>query len=243
MYNNILDNIVLYVDEDNKDTVTLKGKVVLDKEAGTEIAKGMSTLGSNIGLGACVGAMAGGVSKMLASSSIPPLQKVGLLAAGGLMGAALHAGASAINAQSHKINSTSINNTENTSLKELSKDINKFLDSNYDISPLEVLLSSLYVLNMVSVWLLIIILAQLFFKYYVISEPELNVIDRIFPSYSNRIKSYIYKLIKVHKSMSNIYIIIALCLLLISLIGSVYFATELYNNISNYIDVYIQSKK
>lgn len=36
----------------------MKGKVVLNKDAGAEVARGLSNLGTNVGLGACVGALA-----------------------------------------------------------------------------------------------------------------------------------------------------------------------------------------
>lgn len=79
--------------------IVLKGKVVLDKDAGTEVARGLTNLGSNVGLGASIGTVAGGVSKAIASSNIPASKKACLVVLSGLAGAAIHTGASAVNAK------------------------------------------------------------------------------------------------------------------------------------------------
>jgi hypothetical protein len=122
----------------------------LDKEAGAEVAKGISTFGSNIGLGACVGAMAAGVSQAVAKSPIPPVQKAGLIIGAGLAGAVIHAGATAINAQTHaerSINKSSTFSDQNI----LPKDSHEFISSMNDHSPLEILLQSIYILNSISI--------------------------------------------------------------------------------------------
>jgi len=122
-----------------KNNIALKGKIVLDKDAGVEIAKGLSSLGANVGSGACVGALAGGVAKAIAKSSIPPFQKAGLVIASGIAGAALYTGASAINAQTHAVSSIN-KSTSYISQSVLPKDVNKFIGSADDLAPLEILL-------------------------------------------------------------------------------------------------------
>ena len=227
-------------DAKENNNVTLKGKVVLDEKAGAELAKSLHSVGSNIGLGACVGSLAAGVSKTLVKSSLPPVQKVGLVAASGMLGAIIHTGASAINAQTHMAN----NNVKAKELpKELPKNVNSLLESSDNTSPLEILLKCINILDAISIWLIIIIFIQFFFKFYITDKPKLLIIDYLLPSYSNKLKTYIYKLIRVYKNMSNVYIIIALVLLLISFLASTYFALELHNNIDSYVDVYIQLKK
>ena len=84
---------------------------------------------------------------------------------------------------------------------------------------------------------------QILFKVYVNDKPELKLIDLILPSYSEKIKKYIYKLIKLNKNMNIFYSILAIILLFICLLGSAYFSLELYNNISNYVDIYIEYRK
>jgi hypothetical protein len=117
------------------------------------VAKGISSLGSNVGLAASIGAVAGSVTKGIAKSSLPPVQKAGLAIAGGLAGAVLHVGASAINAQTHaaaQLKSTNNTNTSSdipqsitTTSDLIPKGINKLVNSNdlsTVISPLETLL-------------------------------------------------------------------------------------------------------
>src|SRR5215471_11452257 len=153
---NFINEIIFKVNpEDIKDVVenkdiTLKGKIVLDKEAGTEVARGLSTLGSNVGLGACVGGMAAGVAKAVAKSPLPPVQKAGLVIAAGLAGAVIHTGANAINAQTHAEHSIDKSPTS-TNQNILPKDSHEFLGSVNDYAPLEVLLQSIYILNSISI--------------------------------------------------------------------------------------------
>lgn len=247
-YNNLLNNIVLKINSDdikdvveNKDIV-LKGKVVLDKEAGTEVAKGISTLGSNVGLAACVGTMAAGVSKAVAKSPLPPIQKAGLIISAGIAGAVIHTGATAVNAQTHAntyINKSSVSTNQNIS----SKDHHEFISSVNDHTPLEILLQCICILNSICIWLIIVLLMQILFKLYISDKPKLIIIDYILPSYSEKIKIYIYKLIKLNKNMNVFYSIFAIILLFICIFWSSYFSWELYNNLSDYVDVYIEYRK
>jgi hypothetical protein len=143
----------------------------LDKDAGVEVARGMFTLGNNVGLGACVGALAGGVAKTIAKSTLPPVQKAGLIVGAGLIGAVLHTGASAINAQSSVNKTKSLNNLNQDVLP---KNVNEFIDTTNNISPLEVLLLCITILNSINIWLIVIFSMQVFFKVYVKDKPELN---------------------------------------------------------------------
>jgi len=244
---NLFNDVILKVNSDdikdvieNKD-ITLKGKIVLDKEAGAEVAKGLSTLGSNVGLGACVGGIAAGVSKAVAKSPLPPIQKAGLIIGAGIAGAVIHAGANAINAQTHAERSNKSPNSTNQNI--LPKDSHEFISSLNDHTPLEILLQSIYILNSISIWLIIILLIQILFKLYISDKPKLKVIDYILPSYSENIKIYIYKLIKLNKNMNIFYIIFGIILLFICIISSLYFSLELYNNLNNYVEVYIEYRK
>jgi hypothetical protein len=168
----IICNVISSDSTDIKSSdITLKGKIVLDKGAGTEIAKGITSLGSNVGLAGCVGALAGSVAKGVAKSSLPPFQKVGLIMGGGIAGAALHVGGSAINAQAQIARNANYGNTDKVAS---SKDINHFFDSGNDSSPLEILLQSIYILNSVSVLFIFIFSIQLLFKLYVKDIPDLK---------------------------------------------------------------------
>jgi len=139
----------------NKTDIVLKGKVVLDRKAAAEVAEGISSLVApltNVGFAATVGALAGSVTKGVAKTSLPPIQKAGVILkimAGGLVGAVLHVGGSAINAQTHaaaRLKQPS-NNTENLSNINTTSDllknpeIKKFMGSGLEFNtPLEILL-------------------------------------------------------------------------------------------------------
>ena len=234
-YYNLFNDNILKV---NSEDITIKGKIVLDKEAGAEVAKGISTLGSNIGLGTCVGTMAGGVAKTIAKSPLPPVQKAGLVIGAGVIGAIIHAGATAINTQlraEHYVNQSSVSTNQNI----LPKGVNKFIGSIDDNTPLEILLQCICALNSICIWLIVVLFMQVLFKIYISDKPKLKLIDYILPYYSENIKIYIYKLIKLNKNMNIFYSVFAVILLLICLLGSIYFSWELYKNISSYVDVYI----
>jgi hypothetical protein len=186
--------------------------------------------------------MAGGVAKAVAKSPLPPVQKAGLVVAAGIIGAAVHTGASAINAQTHSehsINKSSVSTNQNV----LPKDVNEFISSINDHTPLEILLQSICILNSICIWLIIILSMQIFFKVYVSDKPELKIVDYLLPSYNENIKIYIYKLIKLNKNMNIFYSIFAIILLFISILSSTYFSLELYDNLSSYVDVYIEHRK
>ena len=245
--NNLLNDIICHVNPDDKNInennkVTLQGKVVIDKYAGAEVAKVLSNVGSNVGLGACVGALAGGVAKTVSKSSIPPFQKAGLVVASGITGAVLHTGASAINAQTHA--ASSINKySEDIGKNASSKDLNNFLDFGNDIAPIEIILQCINILSWVSIWLIIIISIQYFFKVYIADKPRLKILNSLSPYYGDKIKKYIYMLVVLNKKVSIVYTILAFILLFISISGSTYFSWELYNNLNSYIDVYIEYRK
>jgi hypothetical protein len=107
-------------------------------------------------------------------------------------------------------------------------------------TPLEILLQSICILNSISIWLIIMLLIQILSKLYISDKPKLKVIDYILPSYSENIKIYIYKLIKLNKNMNIFYTIFGIILLFICIISSLYFSLELYNNLYNYVAVYIE---
>src|SRR2546421_6439919 len=89
---NMID-IVSYVTDNDKDVntdVDINATVSIGKDAASELAKGMNTIGSNIGLGASVAGLGGAVAKGIANGSLPPLQKAGVIIAGGVIGGIIH---------------------------------------------------------------------------------------------------------------------------------------------------------
>lgn len=240
--------------------IVLKGKVVLDRNAGAEIAEGISSLGINVGFAATVGALAGSVSKGVANSSLPPMQKAGVIMAGGLVGAILHVGGSSINAQTHVatrvrqpfINTKNLSDINTTSDILKNPEIKKFmggeatgLDMN---TPLEVLLWCISSLSAVSLMLIVIIIVQITFRYFITDQSKLNFIDnlmvlvRVAPSTRDKIKSYVIKLVNLNKSVNLIYLVLAIIFLLVATLGINYFSLELLSNINDYVNVFCHIK-
>ena len=87
---------VMFV-KDEASSATVGASVEISKEAASEIKVGLSTVGSNAGLAGTIGAITAGVAKVVSKSSMPPLQKVGVVIGSSMVGAGIHIGASAIN--------------------------------------------------------------------------------------------------------------------------------------------------
>ena len=71
--------------------------VSVDMEAGKAIGQGLSTIGSQIGLGATLIGIGWAVGKTIAKSSVPHLQKAGSILGASLMGGIGHSRLSALN--------------------------------------------------------------------------------------------------------------------------------------------------
>jgi hypothetical protein len=175
-----LESITLYVNGDDlknlerKTDITLQGKVVLDKDAGVEVARGIAGLGSNIGLAGCVGTLAAGTASVIAKSSLPPVQKVGLVLFSGVAGAVIQTGANAINAQRFTAGSTDKISSTNNNIS-LPKDINKFIDYPIgDSSPLETLLQCIFILDFIALWSVLFLSMQFMFRFIFKDKPELK---------------------------------------------------------------------
>ena len=239
-------------DLNNKTDIVLKGKVVLDKQAAAEVAEGISSLGSNVGFAATVGALAGSISKGVVKTSLPPIQKAGIIMGGGLAGAVLHVGGSAINAQTHAAarlkqhsnNPENLSNINTTNDLLKNAEIKKFMGSSIDSSsPLEILLWCINTLSKISLILIVIIIIQIIFRYFLIDQSKLKFLDNLFPSTSNKIKSFVNKLINLNKSVNLIYLILAIIILLICTLGIFYFSLELSNNINDYVNVFCSKRR
>lgn len=77
LYNIPTLNIVSYLDDKDKNLnidIDLNATVSIGKDAAAELAKGMHTVGSQVGLGATIASVATAVAKSIAKSSMPPLQ-------------------------------------------------------------------------------------------------------------------------------------------------------------------------
>lgn len=223
----LFDSIEIISYANNKDSVNLNAQanIEIGKQAATEIGKDLS----NIGIGATVAGVLAVVAKGLSKSSLPPVQKAGVIMAGSVIGGVIYVAASAIN-YNRNIPYSSQSSTKG------SRGVNHLLDVNNE-SPLEILLQCISILSQVSLFLIIILSIQLF---YLSDKPNLSLIDNIIPiSYRDEIKKLIYKIIKLNKNMSMVYIIIIVILLIIYMLGLSYISLELVNNTDKYVNVYL----
>lgn len=236
-------NIILYLDDNSKDSVNLHGHVNLDKDAAKVINKGLSTIGSQIGLGASIAGMSTAVAKGIAKSSMPPLQKASIIVASGLITGFGHSVISNINRNNimkDDLSYASSNASTNiSSSNNINSDINKFINNNNEsISPLENLIFDIEALNYICLSLVIILIIQITFKFFFPKNVTLNLSKLFGININNSLEYYLNKIIKLNKDMSNIYMWLILILLLIGLSLSGYASSELCNNIDSYVDVY-----
>ena len=146
-----------------------------------------------------------------------------------------------INIINYADNKDSVNLTAKANIdigKEAATEISKGISSlGNNTSPLEILIQCINIFSDISIFLVFILFLQLFYKYYVSDKPQLKWIEYIF-SYSEKLKALIYKVIKLNKSMSMVYILIILILLFVSMCSLSYISLELINNLEKYVYVY-----
>lgn len=207
----------------DKSNIQLEAKVDVGKEAAQELAKGISNVGSNLGLAATIGGMAAAVSKAIAKSALPPTQKAAIVMGSGFLGAAIHTGATAINSQTAlsahitRIKAEAAakakaeimaNNESNQALAAAKAALNSpntpkgsssFMPNLDIVSPLKSLLNVIYIINALSLLFFVIVLIQFSFRYMLKDKPDLDFLSKLFPVYAKNIKSYIHKLIYINK--------------------------------------------
>lgn len=198
-------------------------------------------LGRNVGIGGTIAGVSGAVAKGIAKSSMPPLQKAGVIIGADIPSGAIFVGTYAVN---RVVNGTNVS-SKFISVADLSSNLNKFLpDSHNGISDLMVLLLSINALICVCLSLMVILSMMILFKFYLSENKiKLNLSKFLGDKINKNLNFYLIKLIQLNKKTSAIYIIIILIIILISLAFSCYFVTELYNNIDKFIDLHINYKK
>lgn len=76
---NVISTIDMISYLDGKNDINLHSDVSIDKQGAKSISQGISTVGTQIGLGASITGVAMTVSKVVAKSGMPPLQKAGIV--------------------------------------------------------------------------------------------------------------------------------------------------------------------
>ncbi len=221
----------------DKDGVNLHGHVNVTKEAAQELSKGMSTIGSQLGLGGTMVGLGTAVGKVIAKSGMPPLQKAGIVVGGAVLSGYAHSSISSINR-----NNIKLENNESVTNENIGSNIIKFIDDS-SYSPLETLLSNLEGISITCLSLISILIIQIIFKLYLKHNVKLNFSNILGISNNSKLEYYVNKIISLNKKMSTIYIWLIIIFVMVGLCLSTYVSSELLNNIDNYIIVHNNIKK
>lgn len=178
----------------DSDGVNLHGQVNITKEAATEISKGISAVGSQLGSGAAIVGVAGAVGKTIIKSSKPPMQKAAVVVGAGLMGGFIHSGVSHIN----RVNALENITKNNKDISEVSTSVNNLVNDTIT-SPLEGLLFSIQGINAICFTFTLILVIQLFVRLHIKEGINISILS----ANSNK---YLNKLIVLNKRASVIYI-------------------------------------
>jgi len=119
--------------------------------------------------------------------------------------------------------------------------INSPLEINDDTIPLEVLLNSLYSLNLLELFLFVILLLLLVNKYFYKFNMEniYKLIRKIMPvKFMKWYEKSINKSIEYNTKFTNIMFIIIIILLIVLKLGNLYISSELSVNTDTYVQVY-----
>jgi len=246
----------------DKTEVSLSGTINIDKDAASEIVKGLAKIPSQYGSAVVGGAAMAAVGKLLkGSSTIPMVGKIGITLASGAGMLAVQTGlrhiessgaeAAAIAAAKASLAETTRMRTEALLRKSeadkiaLEKNIgsnvkNSFLGDTGDVdwSSLEYILGSLYILNTVIINIFIIITLHCIIRFICQDRPKLLFLDKIFSEKSVVYKGYIYKIIELNKKAGNLYVLLSFGLIFFFLVVSQYMTLSLLVDIDNYVEIY-----
>jgi len=240
----LIDIINCVNDKDNNINLHGHGHVTLDKDAGKAIGQGLSTIGSQIGLGATMVGVGTAVGKAIGKSGMPPLQKAGLIVGASIFGGIGHSTISSINRRSvleDYINKGNISSSDIT--KNISSDTtNKLVNDTIPSSPLEDLLSNLEMIDYVSLGIIYILIIQLIFKLYFKDKINLNLSKLLGDNTNNKIEFYLNKIIKLNKQMSIVWILFGFITLIFGLSISAYAIHDICVNIDSYINIHNELK-
>ena len=234
-------NIVNYLDDKNNNInpdIDFNTTISIGKDAAAELEKGMQTVGSQIGLGASIVGIGTAVGKGITKSAMPPLQKAGIIVGSSLITGLGHSIISNVNINKVLQDNISTRSTSTTSSNSTNDVLNKLIDNTTPSSPLENLLFDIEALNYICLSLVIILIIQIFFKFYLKDSINLNLSKFLGININNKLEYYLNIIIKLNKKMSFIYIWLTLVALIIGLSFSGYASSELYNNLDSYLAVY-----
>jgi len=171
--------------DDLNDSVYATLNVNVTPNALVEISNAGTTAAGQLGLGSAIGGGMVASAKMIASSSLPPLQKLAILSAGGVVAGAIHTGFTSLNRSlaMSQFQSKSANiltgikgstvQSNNTPFPDL------FINSPFEFSilnfnwlpidlsnPILVVLFSIFILNLISLMLLFLLTISLLGRFF-----------------------------------------------------------------------------
>lgn len=232
------------VDKNTSNSVNVGVNVDVPKDSAEALAR-------QIGIGGTIGGVALASSKAIAKSTVPPLQKVGLVVAGAAAGGAIFVGTNALNrvvntgSESNSGNSTSYTNPTTTTGSNLTNvEVKKFMDDFQDsFSDLMLLIISIDTLACVCLNLFFILFMMILFKFFFEDNIKLNFSRFIGEKFNNSLNYYLIKLIQLNKKTSTVYIFIIFIVLFIVLAFNIYFISQLFFNLDTFIDLHIKNRK
>ncbi len=236
-------DIISYVNDNNNinPDIDFNATVSIEKDAAAELSKGMQTIGSQIGLGTSIVGIGAAVGKGIAKSAMPPIQKAGIIVGSSLIAGLGHSIISNVNR--NKVLQDNISTKSITSSNSTNDVLNKLIDNTTPSSPLENLLFDIEALNYICMSLVIILIIQILFKFYLKDSISLNLSNLLGTNLNNKLEYYLNIILKLNKKMSFIYIWLILVALLVGLSFSGYASSELYNNLDSYIAVHTSLSK
>ena len=229
----------LYLDGDKttNNSVNIGGSIEMNRDAA-------EVIGRNIGIAGTVAGVSGAVGKAIAKSSLPPLQKAGIIVGASIAGGAIHVGTSVINRVVNTPSTTPLTTTTPTT-SNLPDGVNKLMaDSGDGYSDLMLLILYIDTLTCVCLGLIVILFMMILFKFYLNQDKvKFNLSSLIGDKMNNNLNYYLIKLIQLNKNTSTVYIFLVFIFLFIALGFDCYFITELYNNLDKFVDLHINSRK
>lgn len=226
--------------------ITVSGNVTLSKESAAELGKGAADAASNVGLGASIGGMSAAMVQILKHSALPIGVKAGGVIGAGVAGAAIHVAATNINRSiARSISNNNNYSPSTTKSHDFPIDfIAPSVNEEFIHSSLQDLLLSLITLNTISLWMCLLVIISLIYKFILPSKLTLGWLNNILPEYYIlKIKTVLTRVIDLHKKTNVIYIFFILFIILICNGFSVYFMNELYNNLGNFCIDHLNFKK
>jgi len=204
-------DIVSYITYNDKNTstdVNLNATISIGKDAAAELEKGMHTIGGQVVLGASIAGVGTAVSKGIAKSAMPPIQKAGIIFGFGssLITELGHSVISNINRNKILHDNIPTEGISKASCNKTNDVLNKLIHNTTPSSPLKNLLFDIEALNYICLSLVVILILQILFKFYLKENISLNLSNLLGININNKLEYYLNIIIKLNKKMSFIYI-------------------------------------